>query len=179
MKWIEWIVTWWNQTDWIWLQLSGKGESESRGSHLNSNPRTNKHTDCIYQISVLLPMTIIWQRYFPNSKSSLEQPKNNIQYFCSVLYSTRGLSKSFQKSVSQLFMQLWLPSCCDGIQHNFSPLNSKSIEGSVPSEVRGRSQTTLTKFCPLLTTYLPLFTLVDVWTTTYIPTTIPVNIDMW
>ena len=35
--------------------------------------------------------------------------------------------------------------------------------------VRGRSQTTFTKFCPLLPTYLPLFTLVDIWTTTYLP----------
>ena len=30
------------------------------------------------------------------------------------------------------------------------------------------------KFCQLLTTHLPLITLVDIWTTTYLP----VNIDM-
>ena len=35
--------------------------------------------------------------------------------------------------------------------------------------VRGRSQTTLTKFCPSLTTYLPLFTLVDIWNIPSLP----------
>ena len=98
---------------------------------------------CSMSIGVLLPMIIIWQRHFSNSK-----PRATQYYYVGAFAqcSTRGLSKSFQKSVSQLFMQLWLPSCCDGIQHNFSPLNSKSIEGSVPSRImRSRERKNIMK----------------------------------
>ena len=121
----------------MYLHLNYKA---SAGRIYRQSTKTAYCTDFIHfklifmnELNFYISMTSIWKRHFPYSKSSLE-PHNIIQTAFAQC-STRGLSKSFQKSVSQLFMQLWLPSCCDGIQHNFSPLNSKSIEGSVPSRI--------------------------------------------
>ena len=89
-------------------------------------------------------------------------------FFQSLPWGTKGKNLKKIQSTSTPILKFRLGS--------FSPPPSHSVNNNKSLSIKYLKveYNYVCKLCQFLTTYLPLFTLVDIWTTTYLP----VNVDM-